>query len=202
MKHFDERDRESVLRDLENQDEEVRRLAVERIEALSASEVVPILVDRAGDHSWRVRKAAVERLVAWPDTDAAARALVAALGDGENPGRRNAAVDALIHHGSSVVPHLIAAVEDEDADVRKLAVDAMAGIGDDRTVEVLVAHLEESDVNVCAAAADALGAIGGIRSGFAIWAACWPIRCCRPEGWLCSVASVTTRKLSTCSSRG
>lgn len=161
MKHFDERDRESVLRDLESLDEEVRRLAVERIEALSASDVVPILVDRIGDHSWRVRKAAVERLVAWPDTDAAASALIAALGDGENPGRRNAAVDALIHHGPSVVAHLIAAVEDEDADVRKFAVDVMAGIGDDRTVEVLVAHLEDSDVNVCAAAADALGAVGG-----------------------------------------
>ena len=134
MKHFDERDRESVLRDLESLDEEVRRLAVERIEALSASDVVPILVDRIGDHSWRVRKAAVERLVAWPDTDAAASALIAALGDGENPGRRNAAVDALIHHGSSVIPHLITAVEDEDADVRKFVLDAMAGIGDDRTV--------------------------------------------------------------------
>jgi hypothetical protein len=31
MKHFDERDRESVLRDLESLDEEVRRLAVERM---------------------------------------------------------------------------------------------------------------------------------------------------------------------------
>jgi HEAT repeat protein len=161
MKHFDERDRESVLRDLESLDEEVRRLAVERIEALSASDVVPILVGRIGDESWRVRKAAVERLVAWPDTDSAAMALIGALGDGENPGRRNAAVEALIHHGSSVIPHLIGALEGDDSDVRKFVVDAMAGIGDDRTVGVLVDHLEDSDVNVCAAAADALGAIGG-----------------------------------------
>jgi HEAT repeat protein len=161
MKRFDERDRESVLRDLESMDEEVRRLAVERVEALSAHDVVPILVDRIGDHSWRVRKSAVERLVAWPDTDAAASALIAALGDGENPGRRNAAVEALIHHGVSVVPHLIAAVEDEDTGVRKFTIDAMAGIGDDRTVQALVAHLEDPDVNVCAAAADALGAVGG-----------------------------------------
>ena len=174
MKHFDERDRESVLRDLESPDEEVRRLAVERVEALSSSDVVPVLVGRIGDESWRVRKAAVERLVAWPDTDAAAAALIGALGDGENPGRRNAAVEALIHHGSSVIPHLLDALENEDSDVRKLVVDAMAGIGDERTVEALVMRLEDSDVNVCAAAADALGAIGG---GDAIRALCATATC-------------------------
>jgi HEAT repeat protein len=171
MKHFDERDRENVLRDLESLDEEVRRLAVERIEVLSASHVVPILVDRIGDQSWRVRKAAVERLVAWSDTDAVASALITALGDGENPGRRNAAVEALIHQGSSVIPHLIAAMEDEDEDVRKFVADAMAGIGDDRTVEVLVAHLDDSDANVRAAAADALGAVGGTEAVRALCAA-------------------------------
>lgn len=34
---FDERDRDSVLRDLDRCDEEVRRLAVERIEAVAKS---------------------------------------------------------------------------------------------------------------------------------------------------------------------
>ena len=34
---FDERDRDSVLRDLDSSDEEVRRLAVERIEAVAKS---------------------------------------------------------------------------------------------------------------------------------------------------------------------
>ncbi len=34
---FDERDRDSVLRDLDSSDEEVHRLAVERIEAVAKS---------------------------------------------------------------------------------------------------------------------------------------------------------------------
>jgi HEAT repeat protein len=161
MMHFDERDRESVLRDLDSSDEEVRRLAVERVEVLSAADVVPCLVERLGDPSWRVRKAAVERLVSWPDTDAAAEALIAALADGENPGRRNAAVEALMHYGAAVVPHLIAATEVEDVDVRKFAVDALAGIGDAASTDALVARLEDPDANVRGASADALGAVGG-----------------------------------------
>ena len=61
---FDDRDRESVERDLENPDEEVRRLAVERVDALLSADAVPRLAERLGDPSWRVRKAAIGRLLA------------------------------------------------------------------------------------------------------------------------------------------
>ena len=84
------RERESILRDLESADEDVRRLAVERAGVLGA-ESTALLVTRLGDASWRVRKAAVERLVAGVDSGAVVAALVTALGDGENSGRRNAA---------------------------------------------------------------------------------------------------------------
>ena len=104
MHPFDERDRQSVLRDLESPDEEVRRLAVERVEALEDSEMIRRLVECLGDASWRVRKAGIERLVAWPEVDVIADALVAALADGENPGRRNAAVEALVLRGAAAVP--------------------------------------------------------------------------------------------------
>jgi HEAT repeat protein len=110
MLPFEDRERESVLRDLESEDEEVRRLAVERSFGLRPAEVVPRLVERLGDASWRVRKAAVERLGAWPDGDAIAQALIRALADGENPGRRNAAVDALVQSGSAAVPRRIEAI--------------------------------------------------------------------------------------------
>jgi HEAT repeat protein len=158
---FDERDRQSVLRDLESPDEEVRRLAVERVEALPRADVVRRLVDCLGDESWRVRKAAVSRLVAWPDAEETAGLLIEALSDGDDPGRRNAAVEALVQKGRTVVPHLIAAAECADVDVRKFAVDALAGIGDVAATSTLVGRLEDPDTNVRAAAADALGALGG-----------------------------------------
>jgi HEAT repeat protein len=158
---FDERDRDSIARDLESDDVEVRRLAVERSGTLPQAEAILLLVDRLGDASWRVRKAAVERLVTCSDTAQTADALIGALGDGENPGRRNAAVEALVACGARVVPKLVAAVTSRDEDVRKLVVDALAGIADARATPALIDRLRDSDANVRAAAADALGAAGG-----------------------------------------
>lgn len=161
MLSFDERDRESVRADLASADAEVRRLAVERIEALPPEEVVSRLVERLGDPDWRVRKAAVERMVARPDPGGVAASLVRALADGENPGRRNAAVEALVELGGAALPQLVSACTSDDIDVRKFAVDALAGIGDERASGALVERLGDPDPNVRAAAADALGAIGG-----------------------------------------
>ena len=129
---LDARDRASIVGDLESEDAELRRLAIERSRTLPWDEAIRLLVDRLGDASWRVRKAAVERLVACPDSACTAEALIGALGDGENPGRRNAAVEALVACGARVVPHLVAAMTDRDGDVRKLVVDALAGIRDER----------------------------------------------------------------------
>jgi HEAT repeat protein len=158
---FDDRDRESVLRDLVDEDEEVRRLAVERVAVLPTGEAIPHLVERMGDESWRVRKAAVQRLVACSETTQVVDALIVALGDGENTGRRNSAVEALVDCGNRAVPQLVAAVESLDSDVRKLVVDALAGISDPRSTPVLIEVLDDPDANVRAAVSDALGAIGG-----------------------------------------
>jgi HEAT repeat protein len=158
---FDERDRESVARDLRDGDEEVRRLAVERVDALPAENAIGYLIECLGDLSWRVRKASIERLIARNATADVTNALVGALGDGENPGRRNAAVDALIHIGEKAIPALLAERSNYDIDVRKLVVDALAGIADSRASEPLLDMLGDSDPNVRASAADALGAIGG-----------------------------------------
>jgi HEAT repeat protein len=158
---FDERDRASIVHDLQASDEEVRRLAVERVNALPAAEAIGHLIECLGDSSWRVRKTAIERLVARGETADVANALVSALGDGENPGRRNAAVDALIHFGDKAVAALLAERTSYDVDVRKLVVDALAGISDPSAREPLQEMLDDPDPNVRASAADALGGIGG-----------------------------------------
>ena len=71
---MDARDRDSILQDLASADDELRRLAVERLGLLPAAESIPHLVARLGDESWRVRKAAVERLAASADPAAGRRA--------------------------------------------------------------------------------------------------------------------------------
>lgn len=163
-----DRERTAILEDLRSVDEEIRRLAVERLSSLPASEAIPRLVESLGDLSWRVRKAAVERLVGSVEADTVASALIEALADGDNPGRRNSAVEALMACGPVVVPRLVEALGADDIDVRKLVVDAMAGIGDVSARGPLVGALADEDPNVRAAAADALGVLGGDESAAAL----------------------------------
>ncbi len=157
---MDQRERESIELGLASSDEELRRLAVERLGVLPVEVALPRLVRCLGDASWRVRKAAVERIVAAPEAWRVADALIGALADGENPGRRNSAVEALVHCGTRVLPALLDATRSDDVDVRKLVVDALAGIGDERATACLVELLADADPNVRAASADALGGLG------------------------------------------
>jgi HEAT repeat protein len=155
------RDRASIADDLLSSDEEVRRLAVERLLSLPSDEAIPKLVDALGDESWRVRKAAVGRLATCSNRDEVVEFLITALADDENTGRRNSAVEALVHFGSSAVPALIRSLGSDDIDVRKLVVDSIAGIADDDAREAVIGVLGDSDPNVRAAAADALGNMSG-----------------------------------------
>lgn len=157
----DNRDRDSILRDLKSSDEEVRRLAVARVGTIGVEESIPLLVEGLGDSSWRVRKASVERLAACPNIAMAADALIPALGDEDNPGRRNAAVEALIQFGSEALSPLADAIGTDDPGVRKLIADALAAIADGRSLPHVLGLVEDPDPNVRAATADALGAIGG-----------------------------------------
>jgi HEAT repeat protein len=156
---MDARERDSILQDLASADDELRRLAVERLGLLPPEEATRELIARLGDPSWRVRKAAVERLAASADPTRACGALVAALADGENSGRRNAALEALVRCGSAAIPALLAATSSADPDVRKQVVDALTGIADPTTVDRVTELLADPDPNVRGAAADALGAI-------------------------------------------
>jgi HEAT repeat protein len=154
-----EAERQSLIAELVHSDEEVRRLAVERLPALAPEEALPLLVDRLGDVSWRVRKAAAERLAVHPSRAHCVPALIASLGDGENSGRRNAALEALVSCGRAAVPALLGRVTDADPDVRKQAVDVLGVIADPLAEPVLARALDDADPNVRAAAADALGAL-------------------------------------------
>ncbi len=163
MSHVDRERPDQLLAELSHSDEEVRRLAVERLTTLPASEAIPALIEQLADPSWRVRKAAIERLSAAPETSGALPALVGALADGENSGRRNAALETLTRCGSSALPVLFEASGDPDADVRKQAVDALAGIGDPAAVPRLMEVIADPDPNVRGAGAEALGCVGDDR---------------------------------------
>ena len=154
-------ERRSILEGLESADAEVRRLAVEQLVVLPVEEAAEHLVRCLGDEAWRVRKAAVERLVACRAIPAVRELLISSLADGENPGRRNAAFEALVACGREVTERLVRELESDDVDVRKLVVDALAAIGDGSAHQALQGALNDPDPNVRAAAAEALGVVGG-----------------------------------------
>ncbi len=154
-------ERASILEGLESADEEMRRMSVEQLVLLPEDEAIPRLVDRLGDEGWRVRKAAVEGLVSSRGDASVQEHLIRALADGDNPGRRNSAFEALVACGARVTERLVRELESDDADVRKLVIDALAAIGDAAARAGLVEAVRDADPNVRGAAAEALGVIGG-----------------------------------------
>ena len=155
-------ERSAILDGLDSSDEEVRRLSVEQLLRLPMDEAAEHLCRCLGDPGWRVRKTAVERLVACRDDANVQEMLVRSLADGENPGRRNAAYEALVGCGTRVTPRLVAELTNDDIDVRKQVVDALAAIGDPQSRGSLREVIDDPDPNVRAAAAEALGVVGGV----------------------------------------
>ena len=115
---------------LESPDEEVRRNAVFSLQELPGSKSLPLLDQALGDESWRVRKAAVEAFRSLPDGAQATRALIEALTDSENAGRRTGAMEALIAMGRGALPYLHDSIHHPDGDVERftlceLCIDAL-----------------------------------------------------------------------------
>jgi HEAT repeat protein len=154
-------ERASILESLSSTDEEVRRLAVEQLLVLPISEAVDQLYECLGDSGWRVRKAAVQRLVVCGGQAPVQEMLISSLADGENPGRRNSAFEALVGCGPRATTRLIKELDSPDVDVRKMVIDALAAIGDPTARGPLVDAIDDEDANIRAAAVEALGVVGG-----------------------------------------
>lgn len=145
---------------LEVEDEELRRRTVHAQLGQPLERCRDLLWSALGDASWRVRKEAVEVLVAARPGQDQIDALIELLRNEENAGLRNATAEVLVRLGRRALPALTAHLQDRDHDLRKLAVDTLAAIGDRSAVAGLITALNDSDVNVAAAAAEALGTIG------------------------------------------
>jgi HEAT repeat protein len=119
------------------------------------------LLARLSDASWRVRKAAVDRLCATREPEAMAVSLLEVLAGCEDVGARNAAAEALGRLGAAALPGLLGLLSEAPAPLRKLSADVLGETGEARAAPALIAALEDSEVNVRAAAAEALGKLGG-----------------------------------------
>lgn len=136
-------------------DQDERRRILNDIPGQSSSELIALVANYLGDPAPAVSEAAVAAL-ARCDHSLAAEAAVLHLRSSE-PAERGYALEVLIRLGSQALPCLFHLLEDADHNLRKFAVDALAGIHAPESVPVLVQALESSDPIVAAAAAEALG---------------------------------------------
>ncbi|MEO7110204.1 MAG: hypothetical protein ABI183_07200, partial [Polyangiaceae bacterium] len=145
---------------LADADPEKRRLAVQTLADFDEAEGPTLLILALGDLDWRVRKEAASIAQAMPRREAIVLELTRSLADKDNIGLRNSVVEALVVLGRDSIDAAISALKVLDADGRKLAVEVLSGVPDDRSAIALSEALSDEDANVRAAAAEGLGNAG------------------------------------------
>ncbi|HET9795808.1 MAG TPA: HEAT repeat domain-containing protein [Thermoanaerobaculia bacterium] len=147
----------ALRRDSRDESSDVRQKVARILMERSDPEALDILVELAGDPDWRVRKAAIEGLEANP-TEGVVQALIPALHDQANAGRRNAAAEALRVFGVRALPYLLFELgRTADADGRIALATILGDIPAEESAAALVGLLASDDVNVASAAIVSLG---------------------------------------------
>jgi HEAT repeat protein len=169
---------EALRRDSRDDNSDVRQKVARILMERSDPESLDLLVELAGDPDWRVRKAAIEGLEANP-TEEVVQALIPALHDQANAGRRNAAAEALRAFGPRALPYLLFELDRAaDADARIAIASILGDIPAEESASALVNLLSVEDVNLAAAAIVSLGkmkrretvpALIGVLSGGNAW---------------------------------
>ncbi len=178
------RDIEAFWKKLQSSDAEERREAAVEL-GHAGGPAVPLLFYAMADKDWRVRKTAVEALVAIKGESVIA-GLIDALNSGDNAGARNSAIEALVQIGGPAVEALLPVITAPDPDFRKFVVDILGEAKDPRAVPALIIRLvEDSDENIRVAAAEALGKIRDPRAVDAL------LSCLdrHEQGWLDNAAA-------------
>jgi len=148
---------------LQSSDTEERREAAVDL-GRAGKEAVPLLFRAMADKDWRVRKAAVEALVAIEGEHVIA-GLIESLKTEDNAGARNSAIEGLVQIGVPALEALLPVLTIPDPDVRKFVADILGDIRDPRSVPALITRLvEDDDENIRVAAAEALGKIRDRRA--------------------------------------
>ncbi|MHB8173566.1 MAG: HEAT repeat domain-containing protein [Nitrospirota bacterium] len=145
-----------ILKRLEAEDPETRRLAAAEMAEKISAEYVPALLKSVGDPDWRVRKTALDALVSYGG-EQVFEGLYRALFSEDNAGARNSAAEGLIRLGSDAARALSLRLGEPDIDVRKFIVDIIGEIGDLSCVDALIKALDDSDMNVRSSAMEHLG---------------------------------------------
>jgi HEAT repeat protein len=154
-----------MIREIERQlgaaDVDIRRDAVLRLGGLKGraveGESAKLLLRALQDPSWRVRKTAVETLVANYPEDAYMKGLLNLLQFEDNAGARNSAIEVFVKLGRKSTDFLIEAFSLPNAGMKKFILDILGQISDKKSLPLLVGAIKDEDENVRASAVEQLG---------------------------------------------
>ncbi|MBI3324722.1 MAG: HEAT repeat domain-containing protein [Candidatus Omnitrophica bacterium] len=155
-----------LIRDLEQRDQNIRKLAIYLLGAHGATsaDAVLALIRALKDRNAEMRSRAAEALGHTALATQAVPALGQALFDKE-PYVRYAAINALKKIGPSAVPVLNQALKNDDGQVRAMAAEILGDLGPvaSETTPTLIKALEDKEAVVRASAAAALGKLGSVE---------------------------------------
>jgi HEAT repeat protein len=149
---------ERMLSEQLKSDDEVIRLRATR--QLSEQNTGAPPIDALGDTSWQVRRAAVGGFADQTTPDAIAQLIEIVRNKHTDLATLNASLSALTLAKQDSLPHLLALLDSDDANVRMYTALALGNMQDARAVPRLIALIEDRDLNVAYHAIEALGRIG------------------------------------------
>src|SRR3989338_742163 len=114
----------------------------------------PSLLAALGDPEWRVRKSAVDAVVALGPRGDTVNGVIEGLRSADNAALRNSAAEVLVRFGTNAVLPLLSALGSADPDLQKFIADILGEIGDRRATPALIRLLSQHDDNVAMAAID------------------------------------------------
>jgi HEAT repeat protein len=152
---------DDIERQLGSVDVDIRREAVLKLkgfrEASDIDGAVKLIMRAMQDPNWRVRKTAVDTLVADYPKESYMPGLINLLQLDDNAGARNSSIEVFIKLGARAAGFLVEAFDTPDVDVRKFIIDILGQLGDRKSLSLLTGALNDEDENVRAAAVEYLG---------------------------------------------
>lgn len=153
---------EELTRQINDDNIETRREAVERMRGMKEDGLIPLLLKAMEDASWRVRKTAVEVLFEDYPVEKYIDGLIQLLYIDENAGARNSGIEALRRLGKKATVFLVEAFKTPHKDVRKFIIDVLGEQRDQRSLPLMLDALKDEDENVRATAVEHLGKVGEV----------------------------------------
>ena len=154
---MDEQEARELRQELRDSDPTKRVAAVERLAEADNEAVVPFVYGALEDRNLDVRRAAMHTLMALRPGVGILTAIEKAASF--DPGERSTAVEILCNHPDERALtrlHGVAEDEEEDAEVRAMALRALGKIGEERTIPVVIGLLESEHPPVRIAALQVL----------------------------------------------